>query len=336
MTRLVLVVATFEILCCIWPTRSVKGQQTATTQSESPSSNGSAPLDTADGTTLTSAEQIQALVTQLRQESTDQSLQKLNLVEPYYSSYAGSDAPVYLSFPIPSTADKEDILHIVSNRRFLKLLSDLPRLPKVEQTRKLSQACIEAQREFLVQFHEILAGSAKYIGAGTKFISGLPLTISDDADGTPAFAGARLRVLSTLLLIASVKCSDCKGAVMSIVNEAEHERAELSNPSLFSKEGGADMLSRFSIYNRRILLAAALNVQPITPSVSALLEKRSIKLLTISLPDFDVRATPFDFDVQRTRKEPASQGNNRMCISSEATDEDFDCILTGLSGGLSR
>jgi hypothetical protein len=207
-------------------------------------------------------ERIDKQIAELKGESLAESLKLLSEVEMYlWPGYRG-DRTGEMRMPLAKDAGRLDLEEIMSNRRFLKVMTELAALPK-DQAGKMVAREME---EGLPVYEKLLEASiAKLVNGinnappGVAHSSGLSMQINNNKDHSPTLKGMRLKVLALVLAAGNLDLTDANDAVRAVATYACAQRDELYKPhDVLSEADRFHILQDATLYNRQILAAGML------------------------------------------------------------------------------
>jgi hypothetical protein len=268
---------------------------------------------------------------QSKGESLNDSLRNLSRVRAFFWPGAGISPSPVAGLPLHKTVGSWDADAVLSNRRFLKLLEELRRLPKEEAAKKVSE-CI---RESLAQYKQ---AAAKYEAEHESLFRpdmeprvGCVFQISDRPDGPPTLVGRRFAILALVLLAGNLELNDSYPAVCEVVKEACAQRRHFSDPNCVNKRAGFSMLARGALYNRQILTTGLLGTVGKAKAFPAPVgSRRVIRKLTA----FNAGVTPYESFLMSAPPD-YSRGTFDVSYLDMIDDPGFDLVVRETPGGIS-
>ena len=264
----------------------------------------------------------------LREESTEESLQMLSEVEMFYWPGAGGGGGMPARKGVADWIIRWDIETIMSNRRFLKLMDELSRLPKAEAARLVAAqigASLPKYKEmFEAKWEHIIIRSREInpIDGLKKLPVGLSLKISNNPDNSPTLLGLRFQLLSLVLIAGNLKLYDASAAIRPVVDEAIEQREYFYTSEAAIEGDRQTMLESASLYNTAILGTAVIGVsgkEEAGEAPSARWETRRLPLYYAPRTRYDIlmRGAAIDY----------SDGSINVRFAAPIGDREFDTIL---------
>ncbi|MBL4885090.1 MAG: hypothetical protein JKY95_11220 [Planctomycetaceae bacterium] len=141
---------------------------------------------------------------------------------------------------------------------------------------------------------------------------------------TPAINGRRFKLLASILILSQLKDQQAFNTVLKISNHAIKQRDQLFADNVLRVGFKFSILSRASLYNKRILATALLNMR----GENELAKK--YKWEEIKMVNFDAKATPYDRIVTRwtTQGKVDYPPKDRIVrLIAPLTDEEFAVLV---------
>jgi hypothetical protein len=222
----------------------------------------------------------------------------------YYPGVFHVPGSIHLQCPMDSSGDTKDLRLIASNRRFLKLLEDLGNLPRTEAGMLVRDALQRYRKLYEPLFEECISMYAGLAAQESPKSSGglspgIAFQVSNNPDGSPALTGARLALLSLIVLAGELHLHDLRSELLEIAKYAATQREMFyglykANSNLVAME----LLLGAGIYNRTIL-ATALRATGELCETGLGMELRKLELTKYnalrSVYDLDSLGIPVDF-----------------------------------------
>jgi len=276
--------------------------------------------------------QVQSKITEqvagLKEETTGESLAALSNVDAFF--WPG--APLYHNrvfsciWPLEPEVGLADAQVICSNRRFLKLYEELARLPRAEAA-ELVNGQLKAALAVYDDLFEAYVGHWGPDYPPTREPASPPVQISSNSDGSPTLLGARLQVLSLLLLAGNLELEETAASVLAAAEAACRQRERFYAKDEFSETFRYEMLVRSSLYNRPILGCAL--VRTAAPRAGQdPIDELGLQMKTEKLTAYDALTTPYDLHA-RMGAVPIdySAGVQLVEYLPNVSDEQFQSIL---------
>lgn len=224
------------------------------------------------------------LAAKLKDESLLESLSKLQEQGPHsdVSTAVTEGRLIYRTgIPLPKDSDgcANELLRILNNARFVKLIQELPAMPKAEMaalvTKEIETSLAQYDKSY--NFHFEIA--VKHYDS-----------VKNDRKGkvlVPAFLelrGLRHRVLALLFIAGHLQLRESQAMVEKIVDYAVRQRDKLYDQNLFEYDFASVMLDRETLYHRQILGSALLGTcltpneaQQVLADIGAKYQDRKLK-----------------------------------------------------------
>lgn len=212
---------------------------------------------------LPDEERINMIIQILDKESVELSLGRL---DEYMMYTWGSTWAFYWKtdygkdeIPLKPGVCQKDLICIIANRRFLKLIDELSKLPKENAAhlvgREMSSALSEYTRlwDEQMQYSEFL--KKKEYREPNKPTRALFMTTKD---GKPTLLAFRLKVLALALIAGNLRLDGTQPEVIKVLKAALEQRNNFYENPIFDKVAVAPMLVDAGLYQRQILATAVL------------------------------------------------------------------------------
>ena len=161
--------------------------------------------------------------------------------------------------PLKPGVCRKDMICIMSNRRFLKLMEELGMLPRAKagelvgkdivSTLSLYRKLWDEQMECTDQVKKV-----QYRDPNKPTRALLAYNIH----GRPTLLGVRSKMLALLAIAGNLQLQEARSGVMQVIDLAIEQRNEFYNNPVYFESAAAHMLVEASLYNRQILATAAL------------------------------------------------------------------------------
>jgi len=242
----------------------------------------------------------------LNAESVRESVSNLSQVGMFYWPGIMNDSIRGISdFPFPLSLEEGtiDVDRILSNRRFLKCVSELKALSKTEAGRIVGEQLEMALQQYAPIFEDRWTESRDHFAdssavpgespSGDAF-STCSFQMSDNEDGSPTFLGLRLQILSLVLIAGNLGLEEARAPVQIIVEEAYRQRDRLYQPD--EREGATShnyvWLCSASLYNRQVLATGLLGTE--AGRLAAGASPSGAAFETHRMTRYDAEFTPYD------------------------------------------
>ncbi len=246
-------------------------------------------------------ERIRSHIEILKNETLEETLQKLSLLEMYHWPGPPTRNMIQYAPSQRNQADDERDVHaILSNRRFLKALQELSAIPNDQAVSYVNRSLEQALVEYLRLFEEYMNEVAPFFLVDAEAIEGgVALPVSDNADGSPTLAGLRLQILSMVLIASHLKLDHASAVISKVVQTANSQYKQFHDNSSYQEAFCRATLSRVSLYNRQILASCMLSFLAVEHSRTEIVKKYKSQWKAAKLTYYDSKATPYDQHVTR-------------------------------------
>ena len=262
------------------------------------------------------------LVKKLTAESAEESLSLLSSAALYYWPGVSSPFADQLVFPPPPDAGVIDVLRILSNRRFAKVVSDLKNMSQPKRREHVDGAMSRFLPPYQAAYSDFLVTLPQYAQAPSTggFRSTPALDISFKGSDKPTLVGWRLGLLACLMLSAVLDSSTSKS--LEVCEFARKQYFELAANKSLGIPLQMFASNSVSLYCRPVLsmslLAAIRNAQRRQLGRSVLKHWRKQQL-----SPYDVHRNQFDLDAHLG----VPQSNSVVEYPSLVTDEELSRLF---------
>ena len=257
------------------------------------------------------AEEIEALST----ETLAQSLSRLSDIEMYCWPPVADEGGIII-MPIPKEKWPKDAAKILTNRRALKVCEDFSNLPKEEASRLISKEI----DDFLPVYKKIF--EADWEDRRSKGSdAGVSMRMSNMPDHSPTLAGARLKVLSLVLIAGSLELKDARQAILKVVDEALRQRKQFYSGPRESEAQRYLTLNSTGIYNRSVLATGLIG------TAGALGKLPQTVWETVEPRMYYFGSTADLLDARLPRTLDFSRGKSLIRVYQRMDDSGFDAIV---------
>jgi hypothetical protein len=256
----------------------------------------------------------------LRKETLDESLANLHDYPMYATGMAFNDGVLIEQLPLEPSMGRTELNGILANRRVLKVIDQLSRMPKQEATAlvvKEIMSTMEAYKKLAPKRKEARTGKDASAAAPTAF----GWKIENNPDGTPTFQGARNKLLALVFIAGNLRMYGARTAVRAVLDAALEERAYYSDLAKADLHTGSLSLAICSLYNRQALGTALLMLRGTgTPEELAVKCGTVLKARDLTMYDAD------QLDLWGDGDADYSKGRITVRYLGEVSDEVFDRI----------
>jgi len=235
--------------------------------------------------------------------------------------------------PLKSGVCRKDIICVMSNRRFVRLIEELEKLSKAEAGKLVANEIVgtlsiyrrlwDEQMECTDQVKKV-----EYRDAikGTRALSAYKI------HGQPTLLGVRLKMLGLLVIAGNLQMQEAHSAVMKVIDVAIEQRNELYYNPVYFKPAAAHMLVEASLYSRQILATAALGTSvefptqdEIVKGVGGSFKSEKLQRYTESITRYGRRC--HEYEVMKNPPE----GSLPVRYLEAIRDSQFDLIINAVA-----
>lgn len=314
------------------------GPAPLTAPSTGPSADNAAPRDSRIN--LGHPQTLKAIgdrVRELQGERIEDSLTKLSRNMDYTWPGPNTESPALVAqLPLSPAEGGRDLDAILSNRRFVKLLQELGRLPKSEAAKLLNEEFQRTTKQYGEISEQYLATYGAEFRAGQPPVQGAPgvtygvsFQISDNPDGSPTLLGIRNKLLALVLLAGQLELADCRGEIRKALELSQRERGQYSSDKEFRPEFGEGMLRSGCLFNRQVFASAILPL--LSQSQRDQLAGQHIAADEVRLTAYDAITTSYETKFLHTPPD-FSKGTLTVRIIASISDADYDLVLKSFVG----
>lgn len=261
----------------------------------------------------------------LRKETSEESIARLVSLDYYHWPLHQSSEAVSLGNfrSYDPQFDQRTIDHILSNRRFLKVLVESRK--QTGSSMAVLQNGLKTDIAGYLAKYEIMFESLKSIlEQDSTAARSIAFSIADRMDPleTPTINGMRLKMLSSILVLSHLKDRQAFETVLKISNLAIKQRDQLFADQSIPLGAKYSIISRVSLYHKRILATALLNLS----GKNEIPEK--YKWEDFKVVNFDAKATPYDLHVVRGMKTIDYPPKDRIVrLVAPLSDDEFSRLV---------
>jgi hypothetical protein len=238
---------------------------------------------------------VREQIRMLTEESLETSLKRLGDVGMYFWPGPLGDSPVSVcAFPLPPAIADRDVDSIMSNRRVLKVFSELSALPKSDAAMLLSRELATAVAEYQRLFHDYVKENGGRFRRGKQVQAGPSFTIGNVGTDTPTLVGARFRVLALVFLAGNLKLEKLGPSVLDVAQLSRTQFLQWSQEEDHHMVFNFELLANAGLYSRHALGVGLLGTMADTPQEDALLSKYKERIHRHKLTRFNSIVTRYD------------------------------------------
>ncbi len=235
--------------------------------------------------------------------------------------------------PLKPGVCRKDMICVMANRRFLRLIEELGRLPKAKagelvgkdivSTLSVYRKLWDEQMECTDQLKKV---QYKDPNKSTRALPAYKI------DGRPTLLGVRFKMLALLAIAGNLQLREAQSAVMEVIETAIQQRNELYDNPVYFEPSAAHMLVEASLYNRQILATAALGTsldfhiqEEIVKAVGCSFKTEKLQRYTASITRYGRRADEYE----RMKNPP--EGSLTVRYLKPLSDSQFGRIVNAIS-----
>jgi hypothetical protein len=287
---------------------------------------------------LSNRERIDMLIHVLEKETTQQSIAKLDEYNMYVWGvewlFYQDDSYGIKAIPLETGKGQKDVICIMANRRFVKLIEELSKLPKATAAVLIKNQIAKTLPVYRKLWDEFIEGSnfgkkAKYKDPEKR---NRPMS-SYKTHGRPTLLGSRFKILALLAIAGNLQLQETHAAVVEVMDFAIEQRNELYDDPTYSKSAAAYILVEGSLYSRQLLATALMGTsldlsdqQQIGKSVNAEIKTVKLQPYTAVVTRYG-RLSP-EYEIM---KDPTT-GTLPFRYVSPISDSQFEQIIKAVAG----
>lgn len=196
--------------------------------------------------------------------------------------------------PLKPGVCRADLIAIMANRRFLKLIEKLSLLPKAKAADLVSKEIMSALSQYTKLWDEQMEYS-EFLKRKPYKTPGKPtraLALWRE-DGKPTLVAVRLKVLALLLLAGNLQLEGTQPAVTKVLQAGIGQRTMFYENPIFDKGACAPMLVWTGLYQRQILGTAVLGTYVDSAKQKEILKQFGCKLKSEKLTRYNSAVTRY-------------------------------------------
>jgi hypothetical protein len=264
-------------------------------------------------------------VSVLRKETLAQSVENLSQAGMFFWPGAGMQKyDIRLEiFPLPSQVGYWDVEPVMSNRRFLKVLDELGKLPKEKASALVRSELKRALPWYKKLVAEDLEKAKEAIKPGVRppSVGGF---VIEPPGKPPTWTGLRFKILTLVLVAGNLELKECRPEIIEIALEAKASYADYRRADKFNFASAYYLVRDESLYSRQILATGLLGTSHGLDAA----KHQQVLLESRELTKFDAKATMYDLH-GRLGAEPVDFTKGRLTVrwTAPLDDEGFDRLL---------
>jgi hypothetical protein len=276
------------------------------------------------------AAKVEKVVASIEHETPSESVANLYYVNEFYNP-----GP-HIQWVTPENQDQIDLDAIMSNRRFLKSLSELSKMDKAEAAKLVQTNLMSAITSYSRLYNSQMRLQAPFFKIttnntvtnrpiGAAFATGVPSGQEDKE----VLLGVKLKVFSLVWISGMLKLTDNKEQIKQVVRLAIKQRMDLIGDSTLLPSYKEQMLGEASLYNIQVLSSGLIGVAFDKEDVeSNAMQASGIHWQQRKLAAYKAVLTEFDIPVQSGIVAPDySDGSLTVKFVSPISDTNFDLLL---------
>jgi len=286
-------------------------------------------------TRIPARERVAAIIQILGRESLQESLSRLDEVQLYiHGAWLYHDDLEHTEIPLHASVGQKDILAIMGNRRFLKIMQELSLLRKEEAASLISRETLSALSEYKSLFDSYMALHARTFEsnlnrpAGKKSESlGFLFTVPS---GEPTLIAVRFKVLALLLIAGNLQLQHARAPVRNVVETAIEQRDLFYDRDSFGKNVAWIMLTHASLYSRPILATAVLGTYVGSDKAERIVKCNNTVCKSERLTHYNAAVTPYGYSAYWPELGGIDYSKGELIIKhvGPLTDSQFDGVLS--------
>jgi len=202
-------------------------------------------------------EMVENITQILRTQTLEESLSKLYQIDLYICTAQVFMEIPHSRIPLDASVGQRDMVAIMGNRRFLKVIHELSLLPKEKAAALVNKEITSSLDEYKRLFDSYMAKNDEGFKrnlTNPKGARSVPLLFYHHVkDGTPTLSAVRFKVLALALIAGNLQLQQTQAAVSKVLETAIEQRDTFYKKGYFHKRDAWGMLMKGSLYNRQII-----------------------------------------------------------------------------------
>jgi len=235
--------------------------------------------------------------------------------------------------PLKPGVCRKDMICVMANRRFLKLIEELGRLPKAKAGELIGKDIVSTLSVYRKLWDEQMECTDQLKKVQYKDPNKSTRALSaSNIHGRPTLLGVRFKILALLAIAGNLQLREAQSAVMEVIDVAIEQRNELYNNPVYFEPAAASMLVEASLYSRQILATAALGTsvelpaqEEIVKSVGCSFKSQKLQRYTASITRYGRRSDEYEI-----MKNPP-EGSLTVRYVKPMNDSQFARIINAIS-----
>jgi len=254
--------------------------------------------------------------------------------------YYWDRSDMYWKDPIPLKPGvcRKDAICVMANRRCLRLIEELGRLPKAKAGELVGKEIVSTLSVYRKLWDEQMecTDQVKKVqyrdpNKSTRALSAYKI------HGRPTLLGVRFKMLALLAIASNLQLREARSAVMEVIDAAILQRNELYNNPVYFEPSAASMLVEASLYSRQILATAALGTSLERDAQGAIVKAFGCKFKAEKLQRYTASITRYgrrSDEYERMKNPP--EGPLTVRYLEPLNDSQFDGIIEAISKTLTE
>ncbi len=281
---------------------------------------------------LSTQKMIDNIIQILSSEAIEEGLAKLYEIDLYICTSQINMDPPPSRIPLDASVGKRDIIAIMGNRRFLKVIHELSLLPKDKASILVSNEISSSLNEYKRLFDSYMDKHTDCFKLNLNNPKGsrrLPLIFYHHVkDGTPTLSAVRFKVLALTLIAGNLQLQQAQPAVKKVLETAMEQRDIFYKKGYFHKRDAWIMLMDGSLYNRQIIGTSVLCTYTNSAKGEQILKDFNCKLKSERLTRYNSSVTPYGLHhMQEMVPVDYSKGEFNVKYLEPLDDLKFDGIV---------
>jgi hypothetical protein len=243
--------------------------------------------------------------------------------------------------PLPKDSDycASDLLTVLNNPRFVKLVQELPRMSKAEMLGIVRGGLEASLAEYDKSYEFFFPAALKHYDSIKHDMTGKSIAMSLET------IGLRERVLALLLLAGHLQLRECQPAILKIVDYGIRQRDQLYDGTRFAYDFAKNILDKETLYHRQVLATALLQAslapkeaEQVLAAIGAKYQERKVKPYDQMLTLVHLPHLPKGEKMKTLRVLDDEKGTIAIRVVEELDDSQFNRLVeavksAGAQGG---
>jgi len=273
----------------------------------------------------------------LEKETLAESIDKLSEIDQYMKGgeFLYFSQGIYTHIPLEPSVGQIDLATIMGNRRFLKVMQDLSKLPEKDASLIVSENLQTTLKEYEDSFNSYMKFHEKALKDNVKkYRLRSPLNIIGFSERIPSekpsLRGLRYKILSLVLIAGNLDLRLNKNNINEITKIALDQKKLFYDPNAFCAPDATTMLTLASLYNRQILSIGMIGTDENKKEILEKLQKEKDNSLKVKkLVPYNALVTPLE---AKRLFSPVDDSKGTMDVQcfDKMSDQAFENIVNNL------